>query len=114
MLPPVQPHPCSATGRSTDGAQTRGRDTSPPPHSGVSLRQLLLSPSREKTFIIMTAHTHTEQDKTMLQLAMCEDDSIASYITHTVHVFQLNNNIMSKNIRKIKVLFDILLSCRAK
>lgn len=28
---------------------------------------------------------------------MREDDSITSYITHTVRVFRLNNNIMNKN-----------------
>lgn len=101
--------PCH-THTDTQRPQTHGRDTSPPTHSGVSHRQLLLSPSREKTFIIMTPNTHThthirkqhigrKRHKTTLQLVMREDDSITSYITHTVHVSPLNKNIMNKNSR---------------
>ena len=96
--------PAAHTHTSAPRPQTRGRDTSPPTHGGVSLRQPLLSPGGAKTFIIMTPRrTHActrierKRHKTTPQPATRDDDSITSYITHTVRVSRLNNNIMNKN-----------------
>ncbi len=88
----TQPHPCN-THTSTLRPQTHGRDTSPPTHSGVSHRQLLLSPSRAKTFIIMTTHTHIhthalgEGDIKQRCSRWCVKTTPSHHTSHILYVF---------------------------
>lgn len=94
----IQTHIPNTGNISTFRAPTHSRDISPPTRSGVSHRQLLLSPSRAKDIHHNdTAHTHNhthirrKSQKTMLQSVTREDNSIISY---TATYSALLNNII--------------------